>query len=312
MGPQASAGDGETVAVFAAAVLAQFVVDGILGALRERLVFGAAPSLDLAMAARIAAADAALAPIAVVVAFAARHHPLALFTVLPLTSLLNVFAGEREQRLDHAVELASAYRGTALLMNDLLQLEDAYTGGEHSRGVVELALAVGERMGLGQPVMRDLEFGALLHDIGKIHVPAEILNKPGKLDAEEWEVVKRHPVDGQAMLDRVGGALGRVGVIVRGHHESFDGRGYPDGLVAEQIPLGARIICACDAYSAMTTDRSYRAAMPVSLALAELRRCAGTQFDPGVVDALADVIGEPPPAPAPPSPALPEAALAVS
>ena len=140
--------------------------------------------------------------------------------------------------------------------------------------------------------MRDLEFGALLHDIGKIQVPDHILNKPGKLDPDEWEIIKRHPVDGQAMLDRVGGVLGEVGVIVRAHHESWDGRGYPDALVGEDIPLAARIICACDAYSAMTTTRAYRAAMPTLAAVEELHRCAGSQFDPAVVAELAALVGD--------------------
>jgi HD-GYP domain-containing protein (c-di-GMP phosphodiesterase class II) len=104
--------------------------------------------------------------------------------------------------------------------------------------------------------------------------------------------VKRHPADGQAMLDRIGGVLGEVGLIVRGHHERWDGGGYPDGLVGEEIPLAARIICAADAFSAMTTNRSYRAALPLEVAIAELRDCAGTQFDPRVADAIIAVVSE--------------------
>jgi HD-GYP domain-containing protein (c-di-GMP phosphodiesterase class II) len=137
---------------------------------------------------------------------------------------------------------------------------------------------------------RSLEFGALLHDIGKLRTPTEMLNKPGSLTDAEWEIVRRHPVDGQEMLTRIGGALADVGVVVRAHHERWDGSGYPDALAGRAIPLAARIICASDSFSAMTTTRSYRAAMPVEDALAELRRCAGSRFDPAVVDAIVAVV----------------------
>ena len=174
-------------------------------------------------------------------------------------------------------------------MSDLLEADDAYTG-EHSQGVVALSLAVGDGLGLTGRDRRDLEFGALLHDIGKIRVADEIINKPGRLDDDEMAIVRRHPVDGQEMLERVGGVLADVGEIVRHHHERWDGDGYPDGLMGEQIPLASRIIGACDAFSAMTTQRSYQEARPVLEALAELHACAGTQFDPQVVEALATVV----------------------
>jgi HD-GYP domain-containing protein (c-di-GMP phosphodiesterase class II) len=125
-----------------------------------------------------------------------------------------------------------------------------------------------------------VEFGALLHDFGMIAVPNEIINKPGKLNDEEWAVMKRHTILGQEMLERVGGVLSDIGVVVRASHERYDGKGYPDGLAGEDIPIAARIISCCDAFSAMTTDRSYRKAMPLSKALAELKANAGTQFDP--------------------------------
>jgi HD-GYP domain-containing protein (c-di-GMP phosphodiesterase class II) len=145
---------------------------------------------------------------------------------------------------------------------------------------------------------RLVEFGALLHDVGKLRVPNEIINKPGPLDDDEWAIMRRHTIDGEAMLAPVGGMMHEVGRIVRGSHEDWDGTGYPDGLTGEQIPLASRIVSCADAYSAMTTDRSYRRALGHDKAVAELRRCAGTQFDPRVVEAAIVVVGRtaaPPP-----------------
>jgi two-component system cell cycle response regulator len=141
-------------------------------------------------------------------------------------------------------------------------------------------------MRLSPAQLRNLEFGALLHDVGKIAVPKAIINKPGPLNDAEWDVMRRHTIEGQRMLDSVGGVLARVGVIVRASHESYDGTGYPDGLAGNAIPVEARICSACGAFSAMTTDRAYRCAMSEPDALAELQYCAGTQFDPRVVAAL--------------------------
>ena len=121
-------------------------------------------------------------------------------------------------------------------------------------------------------------------------MPKEVVNKPGPLDAEEWEIVRRHTIEGERMLNRVGGVLGEVGRIVRCSHEHHDGGGYPDGLAGDAIPIEARIVSCCDAYSAMTTTRPYRAAMPTEDALAELRRCSGTQFDPDVAAALIEFL----------------------
>ena len=125
-------------------------------------------------------------------------------------------------------------------------------------------------MGVDEDTLREAEMGALLHDIGKIAVPDEIINKPGPLDDEEWAIMKTHTVEGERMLQQVGGLLSSVGVVVRASHERWDGGGYPDGLVGEAIPVAARIISACDAFNAMTTDRSYRKALPLEVAIAEL------------------------------------------
>jgi HD domain len=276
--------------LYLAALAAQVAADLLTSVVREYLAAGVPPQLQARLLGFVVAIDAALAPVGLLAGLVAVNDPWAVLLVLPLVGLLALLGRERERRIEHTLQLSEAYRGTAMLMGELLSADDAYTGGEHTHGVVALACGVGERMGLDATERRDLEFGALLHDIGKLRVPDAIINKPGRLTAEEWEIVKRHPVDGQEMLERIGGVLAGVGTIVRHHHERWDGGGYPDGLVGTDIPLAARIICACDAFSAMTTNRSYRKALPLAAAIAELRSCAGTQFDPAVVDALCEVV----------------------
>ena len=185
--------------------------------------------------------------------------------------------------------VSRAYRGTALLLRDLLEDDDEYTG-HHTEDVVELAVKVADEMGLDEDARRETEMGALLHDIGKIAVPDEIINKPGPLDDAEWAIMKTHTVEGERMLQQVGGLLSNVGVVVRASHERWDGGGYPDGLAGEAIPVAARICAACDAFNAMTTDRSYRKALPLEVAIKELRDNSGTQFAPDVVAALIAVL----------------------
>jgi HD-GYP domain-containing protein (c-di-GMP phosphodiesterase class II) len=280
--------------VLVLALVAQAACDAGIGTLRDRIAHGVPPDLALRFFAWVFAVDAALAPIGVLAGIAGETQPVAVALVLPLMGLLALFARERRGRIEQALALSHAYRGTALLMSDMLEADDAYTGGEHSRGVVALALDVGDRLGLDGRERRNLEFGALLHDIGKIRIADEIINKPGKLSDAELALIRRHPIDGQQMLERVGGVLAEVGLIVRHHHERWDGRGYPDGIAGEAIPLAARIICACDAYSAMTTNRSYRRAMRVADAVKELECGAGSQFDPAVIAALLATIAEHP------------------
>ena len=272
--------------IYAVALSAQFVFDFGSTALRDRLGLGVSPLSLVRFMVWIWAVDLALTPIALLAAVGSSAHPTLVVFTLPLIGLLAYFARERQVRIDHALELSHAYRGTAMLLGDVVEADDAYTG-SHSRDVVTLVLEVADRIGLDARQRRDAEFAALLHDIGKIKIPAEIINKPGKLTDDEWAIMKTHTVEGERLLAQVGGILGNVGRIVRSCHEDWDGTGYPDGLVAEEIPLVARIVRACDAFSAMTTDRSYRKARPVEEAIAELRRCAGTDFDPVVVDALA-------------------------
>ena len=148
-----------------------------------------------------------------------------------------------------------------------------------------LARDVGRRLGLRDDELIELEFAARLHDLGKIGVPDQILRKPGPLTQQEWDVMRHHLSWGAEMLSQIPG-LERVAEIVATHHERYDGAGYPAGLEAEEIPLGARIISACDAYQAMVSNRPYRPALDVQSALRELSDQSGRQFDPDAVDAL--------------------------
>jgi putative nucleotidyltransferase with HDIG domain len=275
--------------VLVLALLAQCACDAGSSAVWERLRGGLTLSELAAELRHVYLIDLTLAPLGLVVAIAALRHPWAIVLIAPLFGVLRWFSKERRARLDQLIELNDAYRGTALLLGDVVEADDSYTG-EHCKDVVHLALDVGRELRLGVEEQRTVEFAALLHDIGKIAVPKAIVNKPGKLDPHEWEIIKTHTVEGQRMLERVGGFMGKVGWIVRSHHERWDGAGYPDGLQGEDIALEARIISCCDAFNAMTTTRPYRKAMPVAAALAELARHAGTQFDPRVVDALSTVV----------------------
>jgi HD-GYP domain-containing protein (c-di-GMP phosphodiesterase class II) len=277
------------IPLYLGALAAQFGSDLIPSAIWSRAAFSVT-MLEHARTVRVAfLVDAALAPVGLVVAIAAGEQVWGVLIVLPLVALLQFFARERQVRIDHALELGHAYRGTAMLLGDVIEADDEYTGA-HSRDVVELVLGVADRLGLDPTQRQRAEFAALLHDVGKVKIPPEIINKPGPLDKTERALMNTHTIVGQTMLERIGGLLGDVGRIVRSCHERWDGAGYPDGLVGEAIPFEARIVCACDAWSAMTTDRAYRKALPPDLALAELRACAGTQFDPRVVEALVAVL----------------------
>jgi putative nucleotidyltransferase with HDIG domain len=272
--------------LYALALLAQFAFDFTASSIRAGLIDGTTPGVGLRLMAPVYALDGALAPVGLLAAFAAIElGPAVCLTVTPLAAVLAVLSGERQARIDQALELSEAYQGTALLLGDVVEADDAYTG-SHSRGVVELSLAVADRLGLDSRQRRNTEFAALLHDVGKIAVPKEIINKPGPLDEDEWKIMHKHTIEGEAMLNRVGGVLAEVGRIVRSSHEHYDGSGYPDGLAGRDIPIEARIVTCSDAFSAMTTTRSYRKAMPLADALEELRSCAGTQFDPDVAAAL--------------------------
>jgi HD-GYP domain-containing protein (c-di-GMP phosphodiesterase class II) len=236
---------------------------------------------------------AVLSTVAFFFALAADQEPFVLLTIVPLVWLLTVFSRDRSERWSATLDLHRAYRGTVMLLVDVVEFDDDYTA-EHSRSVVELARGVAQELGMDKYELQELEFAALLHDVGKIAIPKEILHKPAALSDSEFEVMKTHTIEGQFMLDRIGGLLGRVGEVVRSCHERWDGKGYPDGLKGEDIPLAARVVFVCDAYNAMTTTRPYRAALSHEHAIAELVSNAGTQFDPDVVAAMLRAVEEGP------------------
>jgi diguanylate cyclase (GGDEF)-like protein len=172
-----------------------------------------------------------------------------------------------------------------------LQMERDDDLGRHTQDVSELAAATGRRLGLGEQEIDRLSLAAELHDVGKAAIPDAILEKPGKLDDSEWEFMRRHTLIGESVL-RAAPSLADIADLVRSSHESMDGSGYPDGLRGEEIPIGSRIIAVCDAFDAMLSDRPYRNSLSQEQAVAELRRCAGNQFDPSVVEAFAAAVRE--------------------
>jgi diguanylate cyclase (GGDEF)-like protein/putative nucleotidyltransferase with HDIG domain len=187
------------------------------------------------------------------------------------------------KRLAAGPDRAARYRAAASLAK-AVDARDTYTG-SHSERVSELAARLASRMGIDVEQVELTRLAGSLHDLGKLAIPEEILRKPGELTDTERLVLERHPQIGHRMLDSLG--VDPVADVVLHHHERWDGAGYPDGLQGETIPLGARIIFVADAYDAMTSDRIYRPKLSSESALAELRRCAGTQFDPTIVSALA-------------------------
>jgi HD-GYP domain-containing protein (c-di-GMP phosphodiesterase class II) len=194
---------------------------------------------------------------------------------------------ERELALVHAQAASPA---SVLALAAAIEERDAYTQ-DHSEEVVHLARGVAMLLGLPSEQVDRIAHAALLHDVGKLAVPHAILHKAGPLDQEEWAVMSEHPIAGERILLRIP-ELAVIAPIVRHEHEHWDGSGYPDGLHGRRIPLGSRIILACDAWHAMRADRPYRQALSAAEAIDELRAGAGRTFDPEVVDALLDLLGE--------------------
>ena len=275
--------------LYVAALMAQFLVDFAATAIRGRVALGIPAHEQLRSFVPVWVMDSALAPVGLAVAITASETSYAFLLVLPLVGLLSLFAREHRTQIDRTLELSHAYRGTAYLLGDVIEADDAYTG-SHSRDVVELTMQVADRLDLAGDERRHAEFVALLHDVGKVRIPNEIINKPGPLTPEERGIMNAHTIEGEKLLEQVGGLLGEVGRLVRSCHERYDGSGYPDGLAGEEIPLVARIVCCCDAFHAMTSDRAYRKALTPDVALGELEANRGTQFDPKVVAALTGVV----------------------
>jgi GAF domain-containing protein len=185
-------------------------------------------------------------------------------------------------RLELFAQLESSYLQTVLALARAVDAKDNYTA-DHAQRLAQMATAIGGVLGLSRQALEDLRYGAILHDIGKIGVPDAVLQKPSKLDEAEWAQMRQHPAIGAGILAPIPHLAGAA-LVVRHHHERYDGRGYPDGLAGDAIPLGARILTVVDSYSAITDRRVYKVARPPHEAVAELRRHAGTQFDPRVVE----------------------------
>lgn len=206
-------------------------------------------------------------------------------------SVVELVHEERDRRRE-AEELASdlkrSYQETVRSLVAALQSRDTATE-EHGDRVAKRVSEVADRLGLDDQQKSDLEYGAVFHDIGKIGVPDSILHNTDDLTDSEWDIVKRHTIVGESIIQPVG-FLRNVARIVRHSHERWDGTGYPDGLAGESIPIESRIIFVCDAYDAMTTDRTYQDALTLASARARLQELSGSHFDPRVVQALLDVL----------------------
>jgi len=180
-------------------------------------------------------------------------------------------------------EQTAALRSSVICaFNQLLDLKDLNTG-VHSTRLAEWGMRVGQELGLEEAALQNLEVAALLHDIGKVGIPDSILRKPGRLDPEEYALMKKHPEYGWAVLRMLPG-FERAALDILHHHESFDGKGYPAGLKDTEIPIVSRIVCVIDAFDAMVSSRPYRKGLPYEEAVRRLKEASGTQFDPVVVE----------------------------
>lgn len=190
---------------------------------------------------------------------------------------------DRSQKLMLA-QLEQAYQASLIMLANAIELRDQYTRGHVDR-VMDLCVMIAQKMGWSQDQLQPLRFGSILHDIGKIYIRESILSKPGPLDSDEWAEMKQHTVVGADLLQSIP-YLGQAISIIRYHHERWDGRGYPDGLVGEAIPLGARIVAVADSFDAMTSKRIYQRAITPAQAMEEIRKGRATLYDPDVVDAF--------------------------
>lgn len=188
----------------------------------------------------------------------------------------------REEALAKQEELRNTLLGTITSLSLAVEAKDSYTG-THLKDVQEITRKIGSLMGLSPKELEDLQYAAVLHDIGKVGIPDSVLRKPGKLTPGEWQIMKQHSVIGERIISNIP-SLSNVAKFVRWHHERWDGKGYPDGLKDDEIPLPVRILTVVDAYSAMREKRPYRESLSEEVAISELKQNAGTQFDPRVVE----------------------------
>ena len=278
----------------------------ILWAARRHRLAGGLVAAAAASLAFLAVSSLEQSRLALAAAPPSLSHEVQIYAHLLIFLLMGLLLGQGYERETELLEkldesngrLRSDLQRVVRALTGAVEAKDLYTEG-HLRRVRAFAAEVGRRMGLGERDLEMLQIASALHDIGKIGIPEHILNKPGPLAGGERESVEKHPEIGARILDSVEG-LEDAAPLVRHHQERFDGRrdgefpGYPDGISREQIPLGARIIAVVDAFDAMTTDRAYRSALPVTRAVEELRRESGHQFDPRVVDVFLGVIEERP------------------
>ncbi|HHU50731.1 MAG TPA: HD-GYP domain-containing protein [Firmicutes bacterium] len=210
-------------------------------------------------------------------------------------NLLQIMAGQVSialERIRMYNNLEENYLATIKALASSIEAKDPYTRG-HSERVTKLSLLLGELMGLSSNELLNLKYGGLLHDIGKIGVSELILNKPGSLSAQEFNVIQKHPVIGADIVTPVSFLQGTL-PLIRHHHERYDGSGYPDHISSKELPLSVRILTICDAFDAMSSDRPYRKALPLSTCIEELKNKAGSQFDPEIVSIFTNLLAENP------------------
>ncbi|MBO6230984.1 MAG: response regulator [Ruminiclostridium sp.] len=214
--------------------------------------------------------------------------------IMELQRLQNLLQDEVERKTNDLIHSFNKIQRLSeqiiLALSAAIDAKDAYTNG-HSDRVAEYSREIAKRMGKNDTEVNDIYYAAMLHDVGKIGIPGEIINKPGRLTDEEFDIIKSHTVKGAKILESISEMPG-LSVGARWHHERYDGKGYPNGLKGEDIPETARIICVADCYDAMSSNRSYRKALPQEIVRAEIEKGRGTQFDPAIADIMLKMIDE--------------------
>ncbi|KPK44005.1 MAG: hypothetical protein AMK74_05850 [Nitrospira bacterium SM23_35] len=217
------------------------------------------------------------------------EHPFS----LPDVELVSVLSGQAAAAIENArlyEKLEHSYLSTIVTLSGIAESKDFYTD-KHMKDIAEYSVDIAQKLGLPEADVENIRMAALLHDLGKVTVPDNILKKPGRLSEEEMEIIRKHPAHGAKMIESIE-PMKDARDIIRHHHEYYDGSGYPDGLKGEAIPLGARIIAVADAFDAMTTNRPYRKALPMDKVVKELRDFSGIQFDPEIVEILIAILYE--------------------